>query len=250
MFCGARARPERLTFRSVIAPSIEHFLSLDMPLVRTFIDLCRRPGRVASEYVAGKRKTYINPLKYNLLTAIVLMAVVHLIVSNLQSAATQPGPPGFPARMNKPITRLIGEGVMISQQWHNDYLQFIYVLALPLFALMLRWVLGKRSGRNTCEFYAMSLYGFGQVYLLQAAFLGVGFAVSWPPMVTTTSVLSALSPFVYIPWITIGFAQCRGWRSGFMSVLAFLVFSIFVGMLLAAVGVGYILVTRGMPVVP
>ncbi len=241
--CGAIAHPQRLTMRMVWETFLEHFLEMDSPLLRTFINLWRTPGRVASEYLAGKRKAYTNPLKYNLITAVVIMAMVHIVTSRMQTQGIQSAQPASNAN---PVSRLIVDGMAVSQQWHSDYLQIIYILTLPAFALMLRGFLGRRSNRNATEFYVMSLYAFGQIYLFQAACLAIILISPWPWMMTAMGLVSGLSPFVYVPWMTIGFTGIGAWRAGLWSLLAFFLFSTAIGITMMGAGITYIAITRGM----
>jgi hypothetical protein len=69
---GERALgPEALTLRHFLANTVSHeLLSVDGTLWRTLRLLFLRPGRLSLEYVAGRRRPYINPFRL-LLVAIV-----------------------------------------------------------------------------------------------------------------------------------------------------------------------------------
>ena len=70
--CGERAlEPEALTLRHFLVHTVTHeLLHVDGTLWRTLQLLFVRPGRLSLEYVAGRRRPYINPFRL-LLVAIV-----------------------------------------------------------------------------------------------------------------------------------------------------------------------------------
>lgn len=232
--CGGKTRPQRLSFALLWGATIEHFLELDFPLARTFIGLCHAPGRVAREYIAGRRTHYTNPLKYNLITAVVIVLAAGWYLDHVQASLPQASPRTLQAGM-------IMQASALTQQWHNDYLQFVYVLTLPLLALMLRMMLGGRSRCNTMAFYIMLLYGFGQIYVFQATCIGMIWIMPWAVVDGVIGIISALSPFIYIPWMTMQFTGTGFVRGGLLSLLAFIVFSLMIGVLLMMIALMYVL---------
>ena len=70
--CGERALdPHSLTVRHFIAHTLAHeVLHLDGKIWRTLRNLVFRPGFLTSEYFAGRRRIYVNPLRM-LVTAII-----------------------------------------------------------------------------------------------------------------------------------------------------------------------------------
>src|SRR5690606_9987176 len=54
----------RITFRAVVLETIQHVVELDVPRLRTIVDLTRRPGAGCRAYVEGERERSTNPLKF------------------------------------------------------------------------------------------------------------------------------------------------------------------------------------------
>jgi hypothetical protein len=217
-----------LTFRAIAETGVEHFFSLDIPLLRTFIDLFRFPGRVASAYVAGRRKVYANPLKYNLIASAAIVAVIHLVVGGQ--------PPSAPPQIgNSPFSRMLGEAMVMMMQWHNNYLQLLYIITLPALAGLLRVLLGPRSGRNMMEFYIMCLYAFGHLYLIQSACIMLAHWLKGTGFDTAFSLISGFSPYAYFPWMAAGFTRGNRWRAVLLSIAAFLIFSVVLSLTLLAI---------------
>ncbi|MFT4541338.1 MAG: hypothetical protein ACI841_000632 [Planctomycetota bacterium] len=70
-----------LRFSRIITGAISVFLSIDSPFWRTLLELIRGPGRVARAWIDGKRRTYVNPVKF----LIVICIAVALLYEPLQS---------------------------------------------------------------------------------------------------------------------------------------------------------------------
>src|SRR5262245_30293653 len=71
--CGERTLgPEALTLHHFLVNTVvQELLSIDGALWRTLRLLFLRPGRLSLEYVAGRRRAYLNPFRL-LLVAIVV----------------------------------------------------------------------------------------------------------------------------------------------------------------------------------
>ncbi len=75
--CGQR-RVGRITFRRVFSEAARN-LTIGSTFPRTLIGMTTHPGRVAREYVEGRRKAYLNPLKYTFVIATVFALEVNLL---------------------------------------------------------------------------------------------------------------------------------------------------------------------------
>ena len=60
--CGARIIRNRLTFRNLFEHLSETFFNYDNKLLRTLIDLIKKPEDVIVGYINGVRKKYVNPI--------------------------------------------------------------------------------------------------------------------------------------------------------------------------------------------
>jgi len=75
--CGERAlEPEALTLRHFLVHTVaDELVHIDGALWRTLRLLFLRPGRLSLEYVAGRRRPYVNPFRL-LLIAVIVYAVM------------------------------------------------------------------------------------------------------------------------------------------------------------------------------
>ncbi|WP_084203527.1 DUF3667 domain-containing protein [Psychroserpens damuponensis] len=62
--CGGRVIRKRLTFKNLFEHFSETFFNYDNKLLRTFIDLFKKPEIVIDSYVQGVRKRYVNPVSF------------------------------------------------------------------------------------------------------------------------------------------------------------------------------------------
>jgi len=206
--CGTEEIPPRLTFKSLILVTLDHFLSLDVPWFRTVIDLLRFPGRVAAAYVAGRRRHYMGPLRFNLINAALLMALIHFIGGEN---------PEVPKNFKK-FGESASDAFALFLHWNNTYLQVIYVLSLPLLALAMR-VVFWRSNRNVMEHYILGLYTFAEIYLIQGACILLATYVKWRWVDRGCEFVSGSAPFLYFSWGAVGFMRTSAPRSTWMSIV-------------------------------
>jgi hypothetical protein len=76
--CSQRTS-EKVTLRSLFANSIATYFSLDSRLFNTLLPLLIRPGKVAKEFIAGKRKTYLYPVQSYLFFALLFLLAFELL---------------------------------------------------------------------------------------------------------------------------------------------------------------------------
>ena len=61
--CGQRQRHRRLDVKDLAADAFDSIVDVDGAIWRTLVDLTLRPGRAIGDFVEGKRRRYINPIK-------------------------------------------------------------------------------------------------------------------------------------------------------------------------------------------
>jgi len=143
--CGQRAA-QRLTTAGVLRESLGKLLELDFGLLRTLRGMALDPGRLAAEYLAGRRLRYFNPLKFAFLMTTLDVAVILLLdvdVGNFMSAN------------------------QAQDQFGNDLFHFVVIIrAYLLFfiALPVAWIaprILRRTVINSAEFYCVFMYYLG-----------------------------------------------------------------------------------------
>jgi hypothetical protein len=91
--CGQKASTHRLSLHDITHAVVHVFTHTDGSVFSLARDLAHKPGRVAREYVAGKRRKYFNPFTF----AIVVIGLAALVMAasgfvNLAAGAQQANP--------------------------------------------------------------------------------------------------------------------------------------------------------------
>jgi hypothetical protein len=76
--CGQENTDYRVSLRRLLGDLADELFQLESRLWRSLWTLARRPGRLTSEYNAGRRVRYTTPLRLYLLTSVAYFALVSL----------------------------------------------------------------------------------------------------------------------------------------------------------------------------
>ena len=154
--CGQSSRTGRLDLRQLYSQAVDALVDWDGRWWSTFRGLSQQPGRVAAEYVAGRRLAYVPPLRYCLLALVVaLLANQWINVDLLDQQALQT----FDAAQQQVFVE-----VRALAAAHADWLVW---LAVPILTIQYRLLMLFR-GRNLAECAVFVLYVTGHISLLLA----------------------------------------------------------------------------------
>ncbi|PCI64487.1 MAG: hypothetical protein COB37_01330 [Kordiimonadales bacterium] len=159
--CGQRNLEGRLNARHFVSQAFEEITSLDSKIGRTVWGLIQNPGQVSLRYIGGERMRYVNPLKYFLLVfALFYLAMVTTggMDAFVDNTVNENGP------IDTSPEQMLANSALELKDVLRDQLNFVVILILPLFALVLRWQFW-RSGKNYVETLCMVFYAFAQIYL-------------------------------------------------------------------------------------
>ena len=157
--CGAKHIRNRLTIRNLWTDFQDVFLNLDNNLLRTYIDLFKRPEEVIGGYINGLRKRYFGVFNYYAL-ALTLAGFQIFIVRKY-----------FPESLD--ITSLVPENTPQAEMdigWSFDYFSLISLLSMPLYALMARLTFIKLKKFNYTEHLVIMTYIFAQYTITTVPF--------------------------------------------------------------------------------
>ncbi len=88
--CGQRAASRLLSVRTIVQDAVEDQLSLDASLPRTAAALLLHPGRLTREYVAGRIRSYIPPMRLYLSCSVLFFLVLAFIAAPARLAQGTP----------------------------------------------------------------------------------------------------------------------------------------------------------------
>lgn len=143
--CGQAAKTKRLKIRQIRKEALKRTLHADSGILYLTKALALRPGIVAREYFAGKRKKYYEPLKYLSLT----VGISALVTAYFDLMSDGSG-------HQNPVSAFVAKHVNI-----------IFFLSVPLAAAYSR-LLFRKKGFNYAEHLTLHAFlgGFRTVFFL------------------------------------------------------------------------------------
>lgn len=209
--CGQRVRP-RLTLGGVAREAVQHVLSLDSGLLRTAVDLARRPAGLITDVLAGRTVRYAGPVRY-FLVAVTAAQVLSLVLGDVSGMADSYAE-GYEGADAGAVDR---ERVALNIE---RFWVFAFVGLVPFVVLWSRLLL-RRAGLTLAEHAAVHLYLLGQVALGVGLSVGLGEvayeAVGDPA--NFLGLLLLLGPFGLYLWASVGvFGRGRAWSPAAMAL--------------------------------
>ena len=156
--CGGKVIRNRLTFRNLFEHVSETFFNYDNKLLRTFIDLFKRPEVVIGGYIDGIRKRYVNPISYFGL-AITFSGLYILILSKFYPEALDYSNFAFPGQ--EEIQRQ-------NMSFVQEYMSLFMMLYVPIYALIARITFVGINTFNYTELVVVFLYWQSQTSIISA----------------------------------------------------------------------------------
>lgn len=77
--CGQRNNVNQLTFKLFLDEFIGNLFTYDSQVWRTIVPLILKPGKVAHDFISGKRKKFVNPFRTYLTVSLIFFVVYGLI---------------------------------------------------------------------------------------------------------------------------------------------------------------------------
>jgi hypothetical protein len=183
--CGQHRRgSKRIGLREVAEHVTKDVLNFDTALLRTIRDLSLRPGPMCRDYVAGRRKRYLNPLAYYL-----LVGGVMLLASSLLKLAVAKSTPAA----DDPL---------------ESYGTYLLLASLLPLAVQWRWPF-RRSGHNFSVTLVFTLYITGHFLWIELLVLSPIDTLVRIEMVTWPAF--ALTWVGYTVWAACGFFNENVW---------------------------------------
>ena len=189
--CGGKIIRNRLSFKNLFEHLSETFFNYDNKLLRTFVQLFKKPEDVIVGYIDGVRKKYINPISFFGLALtlsgisifiIKTWYIEHLDMSNLFEGLNVPKDV-LNASTNKSL----------------EYNSLIYSLFVPIFALI-SWITFLEKRYNFTEHIIIYLYSMSLMSVLMVVFTQILLFLA-PEYYLLFSILSFPLMFVYHSYI-------------------------------------------------
>ncbi len=158
--CGQKTGTHRISLHEITHDAVHYFTHADKGIFHLLKALATRPGKVAQEYIDGRRKTYFKPLNFFLIVA----GIVVFMTSALSKEYPQPKnnrPPNASVKPMSPeqIAKYRAMGVRANKVRNitDKYSNVISMLATPLLTIFF-WLCYKRNRFSYLEHLVANMY--------------------------------------------------------------------------------------------
>ncbi|WP_299119193.1 DUF3667 domain-containing protein [uncultured Winogradskyella sp.] len=197
--CGAKIIQNRLTPKVLAAQLNQEFISIDNKFLKTFINLFTKPELVIDGYIHGTRKKYINVVQY-LAISITLLGLQYFIINSINPEYFVPE---SSSEIDKQLAKYYPpEAIEALQKLSiamNEYMSLVYLLGLPISALISWIVFLKERVHNFTEHMVINMYVTAQ-YIIYSVFLYLIFS-ALNINISTLLILASISYVGYFSFV-------------------------------------------------
>ena len=167
--CSQKTNLHRLNLRDILHDAIHYFTHADKGFIGLMKDLATKTGRVANEYVTGKRKKYFPPLNFFLIAGTICVLIASAANPPVKYNAMDDAVKVFPKIRQAP-KRVQDNVLSLYERKHEaftlmtKYSNTMLMIALPVFCLIY-WLFYKRERFNYTEHLIANMYmgGFNAI---------------------------------------------------------------------------------------
>jgi len=162
--CGQNREIPRLSGPKVLRNLFSAFMDIDNEkgFFYTIIQLFKAPGTVITDYIRGKRISYVHPFKVLFALAVTFALSVGFFYNDLYSKLSTDsiiqlsnGSFNISSLYKHIEYPFIQNALTILERWYNKNIALQEILTLPLFALATRWVFRKNHFQPHFNFTEM-----------------------------------------------------------------------------------------------
>ncbi|MCE3262720.1 MAG: hypothetical protein K0R43_1799 [Pseudoduganella sp.] len=199
--CGQETRLHAPSFSEFMHEFIGHYVALEGRLWGTISRLLFRPGLLTNEYLAGRRKRYVEPLRLYLSLSIIFFAVLKLSDTTVADVDVRPQPPAARSSVERqkapPPPEIVNENLeqvlareapgvfqafdrfdkmsspeksAVMQAGFYKYAPYAIFLLMPVFALWLK-LLYAGSGKKYGEHMLFALHANSFAFVMLGVFM-------------------------------------------------------------------------------
>jgi len=193
--CGEKSQPKRLTFSDVLSDFFSNAFTLEIPLLYTVKKLVIHPGKVAREFIEGRRKPYYKPFQFYLLILTIYYIFYYWLGLDTDEIM-------FYYRDASPFAEDANayrqqEMVQPFSELFREYMKLLSFLIIPVQTVVTKWFF-RKSGCNLAEIFVLWLYVHG--ILMAAGMLLQPLALVHPAPFYNISILLSLCYSTYALW--------------------------------------------------
>nr|WP_321227503.1 DUF3667 domain-containing protein [uncultured Psychroserpens sp.] len=190
--CGGKVIRNRLTFKNLFEHISETFFNYDNKLLRTFVDLFKKPEVVIDSYVQGVRKRYVNPVSFFGIILTINGLNVYIISKFFKKYLDASQLIGDLESAENEASRKI---IAMSSDLSLEYASFLFSLLIPLGALISLIVFYNKK-YNYSEHVILYLYSMS-VYSILSVIFGLLVLLTFPEKYMLFGSVMYLFIFIY-----------------------------------------------------
>lgn len=164
--CGGKIIRKRLTFKNLFEHLSETFFNYDNKLLRTLVDLFKKPEMVIGGYIDGVRKKYVNPISFFGL-ALTLSGLLLFLIKKFYKDAIFPKDILSEAKNDVALQKMTST----ISDFTLEYSSLLFSVLIPL-AAVIGIIVFFNKKYNFTEHIVIYLYSLS-LYSLLGSFLGL-----------------------------------------------------------------------------
>ena len=190
--CGGKVIRNRLTFKNLFEHFTETFFNYDNKLLRTFIDMFKKPEVVIDTYVQGVRKRYVNPVSFFGIILTINGLNIFIISKFFKKYLDASQMMGDIASAENEASRKI---MSITSDFSLEYGSLFFSLLIPIAALVGLIVFYNKK-YNYTEHVILYLYSMS-VYSILSVVFGLLVLLTLPNKYMSFAIVMYIFIFVY-----------------------------------------------------
>jgi hypothetical protein len=222
--CGGKVIRNRLTFKNLFEHLSETFFNYDNKLLRTYIDLFKKPQDVIGDYIDGVRKRYVNPISYLGIALTLTGIVIFLIKRNALDIDYDV----FNQGINQSYMTKV-------QALTTEYASVLFLSYIPLFVIS-SWLIFKKRNYNIPERTVSFTYIMAQ-YSITTIIPSIVILIIAPKLYTNYSLILSIFLVLYLLWCLWKISKLKGMDFfghilAFFSILGIFYFAYIIGLMI------------------
>lgn len=185
--CGQKLVVERITIHYVWQALLHFFTHAEHGFLYTSWEMLKQPGRIAINFIEGKRKNYQTPVSYFLIWNGIYILLLYIIENS------------FGENKAVDFTGYFGESE--KTKFALSHLNIVLIALLPFQALYM-YLLVLRERYNYMESLVIIFYAIGTVLMLQCVFVVLAVPVYLFGGFSIDIRYSDIVKIVFISWLT------------------------------------------------
>jgi hypothetical protein len=170
--CGQKAETHRISLHEITHDAIHYFTHADKGIFHLVKALSKQPGKVAREYIEGKRMKYFKPLNFLLIVAGIVVFMTSALHKEYPRPANRSGGARTSATYDQAMMeqyKQMGVRAAKASKFTAKYSNVINMLATPIFAGFF-WLFYSRGRYSYLEHLVANMY-FVPFIMLAYAFI-------------------------------------------------------------------------------